>query len=358
MIAGSVATSNAAGTAPPQPPGKPDEHKTAAAPAAASEPTQVASNAPPPATSSVFDTPAAGPPTEPNNGAVPANASGPADLAANSTDAGKTRAPRGMLVPVDGDQPTPDPPAPGTHDAGEKASDKPAGSNERTAPNDQAQQPDRGAKSALPGGQRDGLAPLPSKEEIERQIQEEAAKKQAEIAAQLKNRDEELRAHIFDDRIKFRDELQQLLRLDVKHAGPEIDALAKRHDGDCDPTLFENARRFWAAPRPSQVEKVRKLRLANVPEATILNFLSGDIHARIGMPHGPRDTYEVRVLAARKLMTFEFPEKARARAALRPATRPERTAPKCRQPRALAGVGDRRAAFIHTMVRFANNKVL
>ena len=56
------------------------------------------------------------------------------------------------------------------------------------------------------------LAPLPTKEETQRAIEEEAAKKQAERIAQVENKDAELRSRRLEEQIKFREELRELLR--------------------------------------------------------------------------------------------------------------------------------------------------
>ena len=71
-------------------------------------------------------------------------------------------------------------------------------------------------------------APLPTKEEAERQIREEAAKLQADRVAQVQNRVATQHSHWMDEQIKFRDELAEVLRISRNQAGPDIDKLAKR----------------------------------------------------------------------------------------------------------------------------------
>jgi hypothetical protein len=150
--------------------------------------------------------------------------------------------------------------------------------------------------------------PLPTKEESLREIEEEAARKQAEIMARDENREKEQHARRYEERVKFRDELREILRIEGKFAGPEIDKLAKRYGYDTDAQKFARAARIWEVSRATTLAKVRLIRSLELPESVILNFLSDDLHIRRGSRNGPRDENEVRVRAAQMLLGFELSE--------------------------------------------------
>jgi hypothetical protein len=57
----------------------------------------------------------------------------------------------------------------------------------------------------------------------------------------------------------------------------------------------------------STESKVRFTRSLDLPETAILNFLSDEIHLRIGAREGPRNRNEVRIRAAKMLLNFPLP---------------------------------------------------
>ena len=77
--------------------------------------------------------------------------------------------------------------------------------------------------------------PLPSREESERQIREEAAKKKADMLAQFESKQANQRTQWIADQIKFREELSEAVRSLGNKAGPDIDKLAKRYGTEVDP---------------------------------------------------------------------------------------------------------------------------
>ena len=64
------------------------------------------------------------------------------------------------------------------------------------------------------------LPPLPTAEESKRQIEEEAARKEAEINAQVANRNADLRSKWIEEQMKFREELEDVIRSKGMQAGP------------------------------------------------------------------------------------------------------------------------------------------
>ena len=77
--------------------------------------------------------------------------------------------------------------------------------------------------------------PLPSKEETERQIREEAARKQAEADHRVAQQEEDLQTLRDDDRSRFREDLRMVLQEYGKQAGKEIEELSVRAGRDDDP---------------------------------------------------------------------------------------------------------------------------
>jgi hypothetical protein len=149
---------------------------------------------------------------------------------------------------------------------------------------------------------------LPSKEETLREIEEEAAKKQADIVAQLESKQAELRSQRIEEQVRFREELYELIRTHGTRAGPEIDALAKRYAYGGDPDRYGRAYRFWRYSRRSQREKVELVRSLELPETVILDFISDDLNERVRTRDGPRNASEARVLAAKQLLRYVFPD--------------------------------------------------
>ena len=177
---------------------------------------------------------------------------------------------------ADGTKP-PVPPAPG-----ESPVTSPAGTEEKTLPVAGQSEPTQkqATDAALPATEvasRDvrlaPRAPLPTKEEAERQIREEAAKLQAERVAQVQNRVATQHSHWMDEQIKFRDELAEVLRISRNQAGPDIDKLAKRYDGEADPVQRDRGIQVWFRSRATQSAKVKHLRALELPEAIILEFM-------------------------------------------------------------------------------------
>jgi hypothetical protein len=159
-------------------------------------------------------------------------------------------------------------------------------------------------------------APILSKPESVRQGQEAAAKKLAEIDSR-----------VLGERVKFRQALKDALSLNIIQAGTEIDGLCRRDGQDRDPERFAQARKAWFSTRVSSQAKVRLIRSLGLPESVILDFISADLDRLIGSRSGPRDLNDVRVRAAKILLTHELPAPTSTIAASGRPSPPERDEP-------------------------------
>jgi hypothetical protein len=158
------------------------------------------------------------------------------------------------------------------------------------------------------GGKANGQAvpevALPSGEEFLNQSAEDAAKKEQEIIEEQRARVERSRAAMNEERIKFHEELRQILETHGKEAGEEIDALVQRSGRLLDQKTSVRAKGVWKQLGLSQLKKVNQLRAIDIPEANILNYISDSLYPRMRSPGGPRDSNELRVRAARYLLSY------------------------------------------------------
>ena len=169
--------------------------------------------------------------------------------------------------------------------------------------------PDAGPNSVEPAGGPDAvpkLAPLPTREEMRTQIAEEAAKMSAEKAEANALLNDRMRVHRYEDRVQFHAELRQILARDVREAGTEIDALTKRKRGDSDIRGRAKANVIWRNKIVPLATRVGQIRALGISEADILDLISDNLYARKNAPRGPRDNNEVRVRAAKLLLSCEL----------------------------------------------------
>ncbi len=150
------------------------------------------------------------------------------------------------------------------------------------------------------------IEPLPTAEETHRQLAEESAKIGAERAEEQLALSDRMRVRRYEDRVRFHNELRQILATDLKNAGTEIDDLVRRDRGDFDQKTLAKARGIWRNGRLKLPVRVSQIRLLDIPESDILNFMSDNLYARMRAPGGPRDGNEVRVRAARLLLSCEL----------------------------------------------------
>jgi hypothetical protein len=163
------------------------------------------------------------------------------------------------------------------------------------------------AADAKAGGEPAPKVELPNAEEFLNQMTEEAAKKERELVEQERANAERSRAAAFEERVKFHDELRQILAAHGKQSGEEIDELVRRSVKLHDAKTFNRAKNVWQKVRLSQQAKVSQIRALDICEATILDFISNNLHVRMRSPGGPRDDNEVRVRAAQILLSFKLP---------------------------------------------------
>jgi hypothetical protein len=149
--------------------------------------------------------------------------------------------------------------------------------------------------------------PLPSREELDQQIAEEAARKERDMAEERAVRVAGIRALRYEDRVKFHKELGEILETYGKLAGPEIDKLAKRSAHDYDMAVYSKAQSIWRHGKMTPQAKVSAIRSLDIPEPAILNFISDNLYARLRAPGGPRDNNELRLRAAQLLLSYELP---------------------------------------------------
>ena len=178
----------------------------------------------------------------------------------------------------------------------------PAGAAATVDPQPVAAATDNPSAPGAPGAQ----PPLPSREETERQIREEAAKKQREEDHRLAQQEQDLQALRIDERQQFLDELRRILKASGKQAGAEIEELSVKAGRDNDPEKLAQAYRIIGMGRASQRTKVRQLRALGVSESIILDFLANGIDKNLGARNGPRNRNEVWVQAARRLLIYDF----------------------------------------------------
>ena len=170
--------------------------------------------------------------------------------------------------------------------------------------------PPAARQAAKPSGRIGGqpLAPLPTREENEREFEEIAAKMRTEKDSEFENRNSEIRAQRLEEQLKFRDELRELLKTKGMQAGPDIATLKQRYDYEVDPLKWEQAKDSWRFSKTTSFrDKVKLVRSLELPETAILELMCSSIDKLIGTRSGPRDTNEVWVRAARQLLLCELP---------------------------------------------------
>jgi hypothetical protein len=155
------------------------------------------------------------------------------------------------------------------------------------------------------------LQEQPTREQLLRDIQAEAAAKGAEIR-QLRNvkdralgqMEAENQTRIEADRLDFRRELDEILKTGGTELGKDINDLCERHGRNYDDEL---RRKIWkvlkqCGRRMSRDDEVRMMRLRGVPEAGILDFLANELNHNLYARNGLQSEDQVRVAAARLLL--------------------------------------------------------
>src|SRR5271166_5644314 len=156
--------------------------------------------------------------------------------------------------------------------------------------------------------------PQPTQDQLLQDIQAEAAEKNAELKQRrdLKDRarevvDSESQARVEDERAAFRRDLREAIKLSRKEAAIQIDDLCNRYGRNYSDELRSKARYLLQrCGKMSREAKVRMLRFHGVPEPGILDFLANEIHHMINSRNGPRDSNEVRIDAAKQLLSIKL----------------------------------------------------
>jgi len=157
--------------------------------------------------------------------------------------------------------------------------------------------------------------PQPTQDQLLQDIQAEAAQKNADLKQRrdLKDRarevvDAESQARVEDERAAFRRDLREAIKLSRKEAATQIDDLCNRYGRNYSDELRNKARYYLEryAGKMSREAKVRMLRFHGVPEPGILDFLANEIHHMINSRNGPRDSNEVRIDAAKQLLSIKL----------------------------------------------------
>jgi hypothetical protein len=160
------------------------------------------------------------------------------------------------------------------------------------------------------------LAPKLTKEQIQKEIDDEAQRKKAE-QANLGREVEQAKAREFfetikkaaDDRVPFHDELYRILLQLGNDAGPEIKNLCDRYGRTTHPRIETEVKKTLnrSGPGLNRDAKIRILRMQGLPEAMILDILANDLDKGIRGTRLARDRDGVRVQAARLLLRNKPP---------------------------------------------------
>ncbi len=171
--------------------------------------------------------------------------------------------------------------------------------------------------------------PQPTQDQLFQDIQAEAAEKNAELKQRrdLKDRarevvDSESQARVEDQRAAFRRDLREAIKLSRKEAATQIDDLCNQYGRNYSDELRSKARYLLQrCGKMSREAKVRMLRFHGVPEPGILDFLANEIHRSINSRKGPRDSSDVRIDAAKQLLSLKLVKDARGASKGLPAQR-------------------------------------
>jgi len=207
----------------------------------------------------------------------------------------------------------------------------------------QANPPDAG-RPELPADSDRVEKPEPSRQEILQDIERESREKagQRRDLTTLKN---QARALAFADslakaeakRTSFHDDLRQAIKDLGKNAGPEIEKLCVRHGRETMKDVWVTYRHaLRLAPKAYTSRwKVEMMRSIGLPETLILDDLAHGFHHQINSRSGPRDQNEVRVRAARELLSVPVASTKRPSAAAT-STRPASNPSNAQAPRPVA----------------------
>lgn len=157
--------------------------------------------------------------------------------------------------------------------------------------------------------------PLPDRSGLMDEIAKEAAQKKEEIQQQLDQKtrardvlDAESLRRVEEERVAFRRELAEILRTGGKQTGQQIDQLCDRYGRNYGDAIRGRVTYLLrhSTGRVSKDARVRQFRAFGVPEAGILDYLANELHHLINSRNGPRHPDDVRISAARQLLSVKL----------------------------------------------------
>ncbi|MFO0910904.1 MAG: hypothetical protein U0794_21615 [Isosphaeraceae bacterium] len=159
----------------------------------------------------------------------------------------------------------------------------------------QAQEQEADKNAILDDIQREAAAIQNQRKDLE----ELKPRAQAMLAAEAITR-------IQADRTSFRDELRETLKVVGPDLGQRIDLVISRHGREAPPQVMAAYYRAlrMAPKRMTRQGEIDLMRLAGLPEPMIFDFLANKLHRTLNTRGGPRDENEVRVRAARLLLSY------------------------------------------------------
>ncbi|WP_165245981.1 hypothetical protein [Paludisphaera soli] len=156
--------------------------------------------------------------------------------------------------------------------------------------------------------------PPPTREELMERIRQEGLLKQAR-EEEIERRKSEARGaveaealeRVENERVEFRQALQDIVASGGQDAGEAIDDLCNRFGRGYNEDVKNRAYGSLAhyKGKLSREGEVQMLRAIGVPEAGILDYLANRLHRSMKSRNGPRDPGEVRLFAARQLLRIK-----------------------------------------------------
>jgi hypothetical protein len=174
------------------------------------------------------------------------------------------------------------------------------------------------------------VVPLPTKEQFDEELRRESERKGAEMKEMEVRRKtawwrevQEAYQRAQDERIPFQKDLDFRVKKLGMQAGPEINNLCERYGRITSPVIHDAVllalKRNIRMTRELKVEMMRRLGL---PEPLILDYLAHELDKTTKKTRGgPRDSNEVRVLAARLLLAIPISPPPPSASAPAPASR-------------------------------------
>ncbi|WP_165222644.1 hypothetical protein [Aquisphaera insulae] len=157
--------------------------------------------------------------------------------------------------------------------------------------------------------------PAPTREQLAEDLRDEAAERRADMArmksVKARAKDEiaaETRGRVEEDRKEFRSELKTILQAGAPDMGGQIDALCDRFGRQYSPELRARVLYFLShsGARMSREARARLIRSLGVPEPAVLDFLANELDHSLNTRNGPRDRDNVRIQAAKQLLTIRL----------------------------------------------------